>query len=288
VGKVLAEHPGIDGLFFTGSYRTGQALSRFYADFPEKILALEMGGNNPLIVSQITDLKAAAYLTIQSAYITSGQRCSCARRLIVPKGKVGEAFIQELIQMIQGIKVGFYQDKPEPFMGPLIDAYAAAKVLTKQKELISLGGISLIESSQLKPGTALLSPGLIDVSSIETVPDDEIFGPFLQLIWVDNFKKAVEMAMNTSYGLVAGLFSDSHSEYVYFYDHMKAGVINWNSPLPGSSSHLPFGGVGHSGNHRPSAYYAADYCAYPVASMESPSLIMPEKLPGLDYVHSRV
>ena len=81
-GRALAGHADIDGLLFTGSARTGVALNRQYADTPGKILALEMGGNNPLIVWDAADIPAAATLVIQSAFLSAGQRCTAARRLI--------------------------------------------------------------------------------------------------------------------------------------------------------------------------------------------------------------
>jgi succinylglutamic semialdehyde dehydrogenase len=89
-------------------------------------------------------------------------------------------------------------------------------------------------------------------------------------------------ANHTAYGLAAGLLSDSRQLYDKFFRTIRAGVVNWNRPTTGASGSLPFGGVGLSGNHRPSGYYAADYCSFPVASMESPRLELPAKLsPGI-------
>jgi succinylglutamic semialdehyde dehydrogenase len=282
-GKLLSTHPGIQGLLFTGSWQTGKLFAEQFASHPEKILALEMGGNNPLIVSRVSNLKGAAYLTIQSAYLTSGQRCTCARRLIVPEGKNGDAFIQELIHMIKTIKVGPYTQIPEPFMGPVISEAAANKLLMTQKELANEGS-TLVAMEALKPGTALLSPGLIDVTHVAKRSDEEIFGPLLQLIRVPDFQAAIEEANNTSYGLAAGLLSDSEEEYRKFYNRIRAGVVNWNTQLTGASSAAPFGGVGRSGNHRPSAFYAADYCAFPVASLETAEIKTPATLaPGIAF-----
>jgi len=281
-GRHLAVHPLINGLFFTGSWNTGKFLSELFAPHPEKILALEMGGNNPLVVSQISNLEAAAYLTIQSAYLTAGQRCTCARRLIVPKGNLGDDFLAKLMAMIKTISVGPYTQAPEPYMGPVITKEAAQRLLAVQESLKKQGGKPLIEMRLLKEGTGLLSPGLMDVTQITSKKDEEYFGPFLQLIRVNNFEEAIQEANKTSFGLSAGLFSDSREEYDEFYHRVKAGIINWNVQLTGASSSAPFGGVGRSGNYRPSAYYAADYCSYPVASMESPSCSLPAKtIPGV-------
>jgi succinylglutamic semialdehyde dehydrogenase len=281
-GIDLASHPGIDGLFFTGSYAVGLALSRIFAEKPGAILALEMGGNNPLIVHECADLDAAAYLTVLSAYITAGQRCSCARRLIVPVGADGDAFVEQLVEMIGRVRVGFPSDDPEPFMGPVISARAAETLLQAQALLTDRGGRPLVEMRASPRSPALLSPGLIDVTPVAQRDDDELFGPILQLIRVPDFDAAIHEANDTRYGLTAGLLSDRRDLYDRFYRDVRTGIVNWNRQLTGSSSRLPFGGVGRSGNHRPSAYLAADYCAFPVAAMESDRLAMPKQLsPGI-------
>jgi succinylglutamic semialdehyde dehydrogenase len=282
-GRLLVNHPDINGLFFTGSWQTGKILTEQFAKHPGKILVLELGGNNPLIVSSVKDLKSAALITIQSAYLTSGQRCTCARRLIVPVGENGDAFIHELIKMIGEIKVGPYTDLPEPFMGPVISESAAQHLIATQDALKAKGGKPLIEMHLVKLDTALLSPGLIDITDTQNPVDEEVFGPLLQLIRVPDFDAAIVEANKTTYGLSAGLLSDKQDEYEKFYREIRAGVINWNTPLTGSSSAAPFGGIGRSGNFRPSAYYAADYCAYPVASMEATTVKLPVELPpGID------
>ena len=277
---ILAAHSDIDGFFFTGSAAVGKSLRRALADHPDKILALEMGGNNPLIVHQVSDLTAAAYHTIQSAFITAGQRCTCARRLIVPNGN--DEFLNRLLELIPKITVGPYTNTPEPFMGPVISDTAGQKLLTAQAELIKHGGKSLIEMQPISGKPSMLSPGLVDVTNIPNRSDEEIFGPLLQLIRVDNFDAALQEANHTAYGLSAGLLSDSRDLYDKFFRAIRAGVVNWNRPTTGASGSLPFGGVGLSGNHRPSGYYAADYCSFPIASMESESLALPPKLtPGI-------
>lgn len=281
-GSTLANHPGIDGLFFTGSATVGRILSRALSDHPEKILALEMGGNNPLIVHETADLDAAAYLTIQSAFLTAGQRCTCARRLIVPAGRAGDAFIERLLTMTAKVRVGRYTDDPEPFMGPVISSKAAELLLAAQLMLKAQGGRPILEMRRLDPAGAMLSPGLIDVTAIKPLADAEVFGPLLQIIRVPDFAAAIAEANNTAFGLAAGLLSDSRALYDQFFRAIRAGVINWNRPTTGASGALPFGGVGLSGNHRPSGYYAADYCSYPVASMEEAKLLVPAKLvPGI-------
>lgn len=283
--EALLEEP-IQGVFFTGSLPVGLSILQRFSTRPDVLVALEMGGNNPLVVSEITDLHAASYLTLQSSFLTSGQRCTAARRLIVLEGAIGDAFLRELTRMTGTLKVGFWQEKPEPFMGPLVTMEAAEKVFASWKELVAKGGVPLFEMKRLNPKSALLSPGIIEVTSIkDSLPDQEIFGPLLQVIRVKNFEEAILEANKTRFGLSAGLFSDSFNEYEEFFQKIKAGVINWNTPITGASSYAPFGGVGFSGNGHPSALYAADYVAYPVASLESNVLKIPSALtPGIQGV----
>jgi succinylglutamic semialdehyde dehydrogenase len=114
-----------------------------------------------------------------------------------------------------------------------------------------------------------LTPALIDVTDVRDRPDEEIFGPVLQLIRVKDFDSAINEANATRFGLAASLVGGSPEMYDKFWANVRAGVINRNKPTNGAPSNAPFGGVGLSGNHRPSAFYAADYCAYPVTSSES-------------------
>jgi succinylglutamic semialdehyde dehydrogenase len=278
----LAGNPGIDGLFFTGSSRTGNLLHSQFAGRPDKILALEMGGNNPLVVDQVQDLDAAVYTIIQSAFISAGQRCTCARRLLVPVGAWGDALLARLVAVASTIKVGAFDEQPAPFMGSVISLGAAEHLLKAQRHLVDKGAEVLLEMIQPVPNAALLTPGILDVTQVAERIDEEFFGPLLQVIRYANFDAAIAEANNTQYGLAAGLLSDSAERYQQFLIESRAGIVNWNKQLTGAASSAPFGGVGASGNHRASAYYAADYCAYPVASLESATLSLPATLtPGV-------
>lgn len=278
-GETLARHSGIDGLLFTGSDKTGRILHENLGGHTDKILALELGGNNPLVVHDVEDLKAASLTTIQSAFITSGQRCTCARRLVVPEGEAGDAFLAALSQMTSDIITGAWNDTPPPFMGPLISLAAASSVMNAQKSWIANGAVCLVEATMPDPARPLVTPGLIDVTGVKNREDTEVFGPLLQVIRTKDFASAIEEANNTRFGLAAGLLSDNPQNWETFLLHARAGIVNWNKPLTGASSAAPFGGIGASGNFRPGAYYAADYCAWPMASMEASRVEMPKALP---------
>jgi succinylglutamic semialdehyde dehydrogenase len=276
VGAEIASHPQLDGLFFTGSSAAGKSLHQTFADHPQKILALEMGGNNPLIVHQASNRRAAAYLTILSAYFTAGQRCTCARRLILVDDEHCQPFIETLTKMIEGVSLGFYDDQPQPFMGTVISAEMGRRLLAAQSDLIATGAQSIVSMTSRRNCNALVSPGLIDVTNVADRSDEELFGPLLNVIRVGSFDDAIVEANDTKYGLSAGLLSDNVDLYQKFIHQIRAGIVNWNRQTTGASGKLPFGGCGMSGNHHPGAYFAADYCSFPVASLESNQLALPD------------
>ncbi len=256
----------IDGLLFTGSAQAGRFFRRHFADKPEVILALELGGNNPLVVWDAVDAEAAAALIVQSSFITTGQRCSCARRVILPEGRAGDAVVEALVALTDRLVIGPWNGAQEPFMGPLISARAADAARAAAR---ALGGQAIREAGKVEGlSDAFISPGIIDVGHHET-PDEEIFAPIVQLRRAATFDGAISLANHTRYGLSAGLISDDAALWDRFGKRIRAGVANWNRPTTGAAGTAPFGGLGESGNHRPSAYYAADYCAYPVASFEA-------------------
>lgn len=266
-GKALAAHPDIDGLLFTGSARTGIALNRQFADNPGKMLALEMGGNNPIIVWDAPDVYSTAVLIIQSAFLSAGQRCTAARRLIVRDG-MHEPLMAQIKRLVDRLIIGEPHSQPAPFMGPVIDNEVADGLQESFLALMMKGGRPILQMDRNVPGRPFLTPAMIDVTDVTDRPDMELFGPLLQVIRVADFEAALAEANNTRYGLSASLIGGSPQLYDQFWSNARAGIVNWNKPTNGASSKAPFGGIGLSGNHRPSAYYAADYCAYPVVSSE--------------------
>ena len=260
----------IDGLLFTGSASVGAALARQFADTPGKILALEMGGNNPLIVWDLDPgaLDAAAALIVQSAYLSAGQRCTCARRLIVRDG-THAPLLDRVTALIDRIVVGAPFGDPQPFMGPVI-ANRAADGLIAGAQLLAAKGAAIIRPlARRRADRPFLSPALFDITGLAGLPDAELFGPLLQLTRVADWDAAIAAANATRFGLSAGLIGGDAALYDRFWAASRAGVVNWNRPTNGAASNAPFGGIGLSGNHRPSAYYAADYAAWPVASLEA-------------------
>lgn len=267
-GAALLDQP-IDGLLFTGSAEAGAHFRRAFVDRPEVILALELGGNNPLIAWEIADAAAAAAIIVQSAFITTGQRCSCARRLIVQEGSEGEAVLEAMRALSRRLVIGAWDDAQEPFMGPLISDIAADRVRVEVAALEFAGARTVQPLERVSNRRqAFVTPAILDVTGVDA-PDREIFAPVLQVTRVRTFDEAIASANRTRFGLAAGLVSDDDALWRRFLNRSRAGVVNRNRPTTGAAATMPFGGLGASGNHRPSAYYAADYCAYPVASFEA-------------------
>ncbi|MEZ5743093.1 MAG: succinylglutamate-semialdehyde dehydrogenase [Sphingomonadaceae bacterium] len=266
-GAALAEAE-IDGLLFTGSAATGMHFRRMFAERPRVILALELGGNNPLVAWD-GDIDEVAATVVQSAYITTGQRCSCARRLIVSEGKFGDDLVEAIAALADRLRIGAWDSEPAPYMGPLVSSKAANAARSAFKDL-TVKGAKTIRAMGQPEGlrTSFVTPALLDVTGVE-VPDEEVFAPMLQVRRVADFDAALAAANDTRFGLSAGFIGEDDAMWQRFVREVRAGVVNRNRPTTGAAGLMPFGGTGDSGNHRPGAYYAADYCAYPVASFEA-------------------
>ncbi|SFG52673.1 succinylglutamic semialdehyde dehydrogenase [Novosphingobium sp. CF614] len=269
----------IDGLLFTGSAAAGMHFRRMFVDRPSVLLALELGGNNPLVAWD-GDPEAIAALVAHSSFVTTGQRCSCARRLIVPAGVVGDRIVEAVVDLARALPIAAWNAPEEAFMGPLVSDQAAMTARKAIGGLLTAGvRILLAEERHSERPDAFMTPVILTTDAA-AVPDEEIFAPVLQIRRAADFDAAIEEANATRFGLSAGLVSADPDLWARFALRVRAGVVNWNRPTTGAASSMPFGGLGESGNHRPSAYYAADYCAFPIASFEAQS-IETLAIPGL-------
>jgi succinylglutamic semialdehyde dehydrogenase len=266
-GQALAVHEAVDGVLFTGSSHTGIALNRRLAASPNKVVALEMGGNNPIVAWDTPKIDDAAALIVQSAFSSAGQSCLNARRLIV-RDTMYDELVGAVKRLADRLVVGAPFDEPPPFMGPVIDNAAADGLIDSFVYLLSNGGRPIKHMVRLVPDRPFLSPAIIDVTGMAERPDVELLGPLLQVVRVTTFDDAIAEANATRYGLVAALLGGAPQDYNRFWANVRTGMINWNRPTIAVGSNSPLGGTGLSGNHRPAGFYAADYCAYPVASAE--------------------
>lgn len=278
-GEAIVEHPLLRGLAFTGSSTTGRAIHRALGGRTEVITALEMGGNNPMLVLDDTDPAVMGPLVALSSMLTAGQRCTSARRLIVPRGAHGDAVVQAVVQACDGLRISAALAEPEPFCGPLVAPEAADAVLAAYEARVAAGAEVLLPMRRIGAvSPAALSPGVLDVTRAPP-PDAEVFGPLLHVIRVEDFEVGLSVAADTHYGLSAALCGGTEAEFDRFRDAVGAGIVNRNRPTNGALSTQPFGGSGWSGNHRPAGYFSVDYCVWAMASTEAETVALPTKLP---------
>ncbi|MEM1211604.1 MAG: succinylglutamate-semialdehyde dehydrogenase [Planctomycetota bacterium] len=279
-GQALVD-ANINALFFTGSDAAGRAIHRSLAGRPDVLLALEMGGNNPIVAHRVSDPQRAAELIAVSAFVTAGQRCTCARRLILTDDAEADRIVDALLELTRSLRVGPPDAVPEPFMGPVIHAAAGQRVLDAQAQWLDRGATPVLEARPLEGHTALLSPGILDTTHVPQEPeqdDAEVFGPLLRVIRTPSLDHAIEEANRTRFGLAASLLSDEPNAFTTFQAQARAGILNHNLPTTGASGLLPFGGLGNSGNHRPMGFHAIDHCVTPVAIVDAPAM-QPSTMP---------
>jgi succinylglutamic semialdehyde dehydrogenase len=280
VARALVSHDGPDGILFTGSWPVGRAIMQANLDRPGRLLALEMGGNNAAVVMPDGHLKQAVIECVRSAFVGSGQRCTCTRRIIVHQD-VADRFLPALCQATASLIMGDPRGTHPMFMGPLINRAACDAVLAAQARFVSSGGQVLVKATLVGQGDGfagagenLVSPGIVLVERFHASDaepasgaDVEVFGPLVRVCIVRSLDEAIEQANATRFGLATSIFTTDETAQGRFLQEVRAGCINVNTGTAGASSKLPFGGLGLSGNHRPAGAFSVDYCGYPVGSM---------------------
>lgn len=269
-GKRLAEHEHVDGVLFTGSYEVGLKIKQGTLHHHWKILALEMGGKNSTIIWDDADLEKATYESLLGAFMTSGQRCACTSKIIVHKS-VKTKFLDNFYANAKKLSIGHWSK--DVFMGSLISADAVEKYVRFQEIAKREGAEAVMRGKPL----ALEHQGYYVTPSINLVgkydpksvyQNNEIFGPNVAIYETDDFSEALRIVNGGGYGLVAALFSKNEELYQRALIEARVGLLNWNRTTNGASSKLPFGGMGRSGNDRPSADFAVQYCSVPISSLE--------------------
>jgi succinylglutamic semialdehyde dehydrogenase len=278
-GRILALHPGVDGILFTGSYAVGRSLQEEIMDQPGKILALEMGGKNAMIVLEDADLDLAVSEAALSICATTGQRCSSLSRIFVEHSRM-EEFAEILCRVLAGVRIGPPLD-PDVFMGPLISRFAFEKVMRYRGQVAAAGGRRIFrgEIDRLAP---YIAPSLVRFAKVEQTHPyqrEEIFGPDAALYPVTGLDEAIAAVNDADYGLAASVMSRDHSKYRHCVGRIRTGVLNWNKGTVGASGRLPFGGVGRSGNDHPAGILSTVYCTFPQAHLENDGDFDPEALP---------
>lgn len=262
----LVDHGGVDGILFTGSWAVGRRILESNLDRPGRIVALELGGSNPSVVMPDCDLRQAVVECVKSAFATTGQRCTCTRRIVLHRD-IADDFINAFCKAASTLVVGPGDSSDPVFMGPLINAGSVDAVLAFQDELHEQGGRVLVQSSRIDGVGHFVTPGVVLVDRFDVERDRECFGPLVQISIASDFDDAVTQANATRYGLAASIFTRDDETWSRFLAECRAGCVNRNCGTAGASGALPFGGLGLSGNHRPAGAFSIDYCAHPVASM---------------------
>jgi succinylglutamic semialdehyde dehydrogenase len=285
-GRKLVIHEHVDGILFTGSYEVGLKIKQETLNHYWKILALEMGGKNATVIWDDADLTKATYETLVGAYMSTGQRCACTSRIFV-HDKVADQFIERFYEASKKISIGHFSE--DPFMGPLINAGAVDKYLRFQEIAKRENAESLMRGKvlELRHKGHYVTPSINLVKAFDpnsTYQKNEIFGPNVAIYRVQDFDQTLDMVNSSGYGLVMSLFSKNQSLYEQALIEARVGLLNYNRTTNGASSRLPFGGMGKSGNDRPSGHFAIQYCAVPVASLEDETPFDSTKtLPGLNF-----
>ena len=296
VASKLVTHRDIDGVLFTGSWPVGRKIIEANLDNPGRLIALELGGNNPAIVMDDANLRQAVVECVRASFATTGQRCTCTRRIILHE-KIADRFIDAMVKATNSIEVGDPRREEPVFFGPLIREESRQAALQYHESLVCAGGESLVAPRAIDDiagceGGHFITPGAVRVDRF--VADDaggpgrdagcdiEVFGPIARVCVVKNYEEAIEQANATRYGLASAIFTSSKETGERFMIESRAGCVNINAGTAGASGKLPFGGLGWSGNHRPAGSSSVDYCSYPVASLVETSDAAPLS-PGMSF-----
>jgi len=278
-GHALAVHPDVDGVLFTGSSAVGQALADATRALPGKLLALELGGKNGVLVGADADLELAVAETAVSICATTGQRCSSASRIFV-ETPVADAFTERLARVLRGLRVGPPLD-PRAFMGPLVSLRAHAK-LVHYRELAREAGGHRVACGEPDRPPPWVVPGLVRFETAaqpHSYQRDEIFGPEAALYPVADLEQGIAALNDSDFGLVASVFTRERAAFAHCIGRVRTGLLNWNRGTVGASGRLPFGGLRRSGNDRPAGLFSTLYCTVPQSHLEHAGGFDPKSLP---------
>jgi succinylglutamic semialdehyde dehydrogenase len=289
-GALLAAHPDVDAVMLTGSVAVGQSIKRATLEQPHKLLALELGGRNPVIVCSDADLDKAVHDTLWGAFVTAGQRCSGTAVALVER-PIFERFRAGVLAAVKRIQVGDPRSEGV-FMGPMISEAARSRYVGAL-ERAELDGVERLWSGPAHPLArrgAYIQPSVHYVESPRGLAyeTEELFGPNLALECVEDVEHAVARANASPYGLSVSVFSQDAGMFERLRTRLRYGCVNLNTPTCGASARLPFGGTRSSGNQRPAALFSTLYSTYPVATLEGPATLLGQAFsPGFGFEPNR-
>jgi aldehyde dehydrogenase (NAD+) len=260
VGDAIVDNPDVPVISFTGSSTTGKRIAA-RAGAKLKRLSLELGGKNAIVVMADADLDLATDGILWSAFGTTGQRCTAASRVVVERRAV-DPLLERLERRARALRLGSgLLDTTD--VGPLINAGALDKVAgyvgigQGEGELV-LGGAPA-RDGDLANGHFFAPTIFRDVAPMDRIAQEEIFGPVLSVIPVDDYAGAITAVNQTRYGLSSSIFtSDANTAFRAMRD-LETGIVYVNAGTTGAETHLPFGGWKETGNgHREAGHAALD------------------------------
>jgi len=250
IGDRLVTHPDIKAVSFTGSNEVGSKLHADASKTHKKVLC-EMGGKNPLVVLEDADVKLAAAATAQGAFGSTGQRCTATSRAIVVRARLAE-FLAAVTAEAEAIVVGDGM-KDGVGMGPAVDKrqyetdLEYIRIAVKEGARIVTGGLPEPGASVPAGGYFVRPTVLADVTPSMRIAQEEVFGPVLSVIAVDDAEQALEVANGVRFGLSASIYSQDYGRIMQFCDRIEVGIVHVNSPTVGGEAQLPFGGTKATG-----------------------------------------
>lgn len=251
IGQAIAEHPDIHGITFTGSNQVGKQIGHEALARGAKY-QLEMGGKNPVIVTEDADLDLAVEATISGGLKSTGQKCTATSRVILLDG-IYDKFKERLLEKVKEISVGNGMQEGS-WMGPCVSERQLENVLYYIQKGEEEGGQLLAGGKQLKDDGRekgyFVEPTVFEnVNSEMTIAQEEIFGPVLALMKVDTLEEALDLANDVEYGLSASIFTTNIQQMLSFIKDMDAGLVRINAESAGVELQAPFGGMKQSSSH---------------------------------------
>jgi acyl-CoA reductase-like NAD-dependent aldehyde dehydrogenase len=264
IGQAMIQHPGIAGISFTGSVSVGRRIAQDCAAMGKKV-QLEMGGKNPQVVLDDADLPKAVELCVQSAFFSTGQRCTASSRIIVTEG-IHDRFVQAMVERMADLKVGDALAAGTD-IGPVVSQSQLEQDLSYVEIARAEGGQLLAGGQSTECHTGSGHPGYFMRPALitQTTPSmrinrEEVFGPVASVIAVRDYEEALSVANDTEFGLSAGIATTSLKYATHFKRHAQAGMVMVNLPTAGVDYHVPFGGrKGSSFGPREQGRYAAEF-----------------------------
>ncbi len=251
VGAALTQHPDVRAISFTGSIETGRLVASAAMANGPRLVSLELGGKNAMVVLADADLDLAADGAVFGAFGTAGQRCTSTSRLIVHRD-VADVLVDKIASRVADLTVGDPTD-PAVEIGPVIDTRAIDRIEGFVKEVVADGGEIVVGGARVEvdgcEGASFFAPTVVrGVGRDHRIANEEVFGPVLTVLEVDDIDDAIDLVNATEHGLSAAIYTNDISVALSAIDRIYTGIVYVNAPSIGAEIHLPFGGTKHTGN----------------------------------------